>query len=380
MNDIKYLVFSGGGAAGYGHAGAIEQLNQEASFSFQKIEGVAGTSVGAIAALLVSLNYTPEQISIKLASIDLKKLGDGGNMPQKIYRLFTQYGVYKGDTLYQLIKEIIREKTGREDPENVSFEDLKTLGYKDLYIVATKIFKENNKPTGKEKIFSFDKTPKTSVATAILASTAAPGYFRRVRLKKIAKGKYIFDKQGDLFDDGGIVNNFPINIFDKPKYIPCNDEHLNLEVNPHTLGLVLLRSDRIEDKTHHINKEPIDDKHPLEYAVGIFNTLMLKFEKDSLEKSENRKRTIQIDRLGISLGQFHIDEKTKQALIESGKQAVKDYFASLNNENEITKVASFTCKKVQIDGIWKQPKCPQNEPITDEEEIPKRKYGCCVIV
>ena len=50
---------------------------------------------------------------------------------------------------------------------------------------------------------------------AILASTAAPGYFRRVRLKKIEKGKYILDKNGDLFDDGGIVNNFPIYLYFK---------------------------------------------------------------------------------------------------------------------------------------------------------------------
>jgi NTE family protein len=375
MNDIKYLVFSGGGAAGYAHGGAVEQLSKEPNFSFSNIKAVAGSSIGAIAALMVSLNYTPQEINKKLSSINLKNLKDGGCLPTRICRLFKQYGVYQGDALYQLIKDIIREKVGKKNPESFTFEDLKLSGGKDLYVVATKIYKENNKPTGKEKVFSFEKTPKTSVAAAVLASASAPGYFRRVRLKKIEKGAYILNEQGDVFDDGGIINNLPLNIFDQAKFFrtPSNDGCINLEVNPHTLGLALLNSDQIEDGTHNIIKTPIRDNHPFEYCVGIFNALLLKFEKNGLKKNENRQRTIQIDRLGVTLGDFNIDEKTKKALIESGKKAVRTYFQTISDE-EKNSIIPFTSKQDTVDRIWLKTSVHQDVP--EKKETIKNLRQC----
>lgn len=338
MSKIKYLVFSGGGAAGYAHGGAVLQLAEEATFSFSDLKGVAGASVGAFAALLVSLNFSPQEISDKLSSLNIRALMDGGALPQQLFRLFTQYGIYTGDPLYRMIKDIIAEKTGRTDPENVTFADLKALGCKDLYIVTTKVYKENNHPTGKEKIFSTENTPQTPVAATLLASMSAPGLFRRVRLKKIAKGHFVLDEQGDLFEDGGIVNNFPIDIFDKPKYVAKGDAY----VNSQTLGLALLNHDQISLKGHALAKTVIGDNHPIDYSVGLFNMVLFNHQQRNLSKKVNRQRTVQIDRMGVSLGDFALNTDTKASLIASGRRAVQYYFNEHQALDELaTQPANF---------------------------------------
>jgi NTE family protein len=332
----KYLVIGGGGASGIAVAGAIDQLAKTPEFSFDNIEAVAGTSVGAIAAIMVSLNYTPNEILETIASINLKSLEDGGCPPTELYRLLTEYGIYKGDALYDIIKNIIKEKTGRNDPENVTFADLKKLGCKDLYIVTTKIYELNGNPTGKKKVFSIEKHADTPVAPIVHASAAAPLFFASIPLKKIASRRYLLDKEGDLFADGGLSNNYDITIFDQPQFMPQN-LHDHCTVNPQTLGIALLNTNQIIDKNHKPVKSRITNKHPFEFFYGVINTILKEFEDAGIDNPQNRKRTIQIDRKGVQLGDFNKVQNNptlKAALLESGREAVKTYF-SIPHEEQV---------------------------------------------
>lgn len=383
--DIRFLVFSGGGAAGPAYAGAIEEFLKKVSL--EKIQAIAGTSIGSLAALMVSLKYDPQVIIDKLFHLDFKKFEDGGCPPNQVYRLVTEYARFKGEVLLELIKDIIKEKIPGKNPEEVTFADLKKLGYKDLYVVATKMYKENNKPMGKEKVFSYEKTPHTSVAMAIRASCAAPIFFTGVRLKKTSPGKYEVNDLGHLYDDGGLLNNFPIDIFDKPRYLGLQDNGTTSIVNPHTLGFVLLHTSQLNNENHKPTKTPINDNHPFEYAEGVVNTLMHQFETEKLDKVENRKRAIQIDRKGVGLSDFNISQKKKKELIESGRFAVKSYFAHLeaieaqkqaqsteysndNNNSGIYLVQNNST-------LWKAPKeVPMMESVAEQ----KKKHRRCVIV
>lgn len=76
-HPITNLVFEGGGIKGIAYVGALEILeeitkNLSIPFSLQTVERVAGTSVGAITALLVAIGYNSEEIRRELASIDFK--------------------------------------------------------------------------------------------------------------------------------------------------------------------------------------------------------------------------------------------------------------------------------------------------------------------
>lgn len=367
MKDINYLVFSGGGAAVYGHAGAILELSKQPHFSLSQIKGVAGASVGTIMALLVSLNYPIDRLVAIMESFDISKLADGGLFTQRAYRLFNEYGIHTGDKLYDFILAILREKTGRQDPENITFADLKKEGYKDLYVVATKLYKENGSPMAKEKIFSAEKTPDTSVAAAILASCAAPGFFRRVRLKKISKGKYVLNESGDLYDDGGIVNNFPIDIFDQPQFIPFAElKDMKKIINPHTLGFALLNTSVMNDAKHPVTKTILPDARPLTFGTSLANALTLQFQKNRLEKKHNRTRTVQIDRLKVGLADFSISDKNKLALLESGGQAVRDYF-NLGQMEPINDI-KFAGKNASFSQFWSSKPKPK---VANDEEFEK---------
>lgn len=349
MSDYKYLVFGGGGAAGYAYAGVFEELERQAAFSQEDIKGVAGTSVGAIAALVVALNYTAKEASQLLTDLDLHKMADGGWYYSQLYRLFNNYGRYRGDELYNFIKKLIQAKIGNKPPELITFADLHAFGFKDLVVVATKLYKINDVPTGKQKIFSFEKTPDTSVADAIRASAAAPTYFPRVRLKKIVKGKYVLASDGDMYEDGGVINNFAIDMFDKPKYLGLPDDGETTMINPFTLGFALLEVEDIQDKSRRGIKTPLQDGHPFQYVIGLFNTLFNQINNEKLNDEKNRERTVQIDRKGVKLADFDMSATTKLALIASGRDAVRSYFNNLTKQHNLV---TLTKRESSNEGIF----------------------------
>jgi NTE family protein len=353
MKTIQYLVFSGGGAAIYGHAGALLMLAKQKNFSLSQIKAVAGASVGTLAALLVSLDYPAERLVETIKTFDIRKMADGGKFPSRMHRLFNQYGMHKGNELYRFFLKILQEKTGRSDPENITFADLRNAGYKDLYIIATKVYKENDRPIAKEKVFSPETTPLTAVATAMLASCAAPGYFQRVRLKKREKGKYVLDKTGDMYEDGGIVNNYPIDIFDHPQFLDSAElKDMKKIINPHTLGFALLDHSDINDFQHPVTKTPIPDGQPISYGKSLINALTLQYQKNRLQQRHNRERTVQIDRLKVGLAAFTLNEIDKVALLESGIRAVNDYFVlDKQSAKQASNDRTFT-KKLATGQLW----------------------------
>ena len=74
--DVRYLIFEGGGGKGVAYLGAVQALEELGILSYfekevngktvcrldpKKIHGVAGTSVGSFTALLIACGYTPKE-------------------------------------------------------------------------------------------------------------------------------------------------------------------------------------------------------------------------------------------------------------------------------------------------------------------------------
>lgn len=338
---IENLVFSGGGAAGCAYAGAIEALSKEPSFSFEKLQAVAGASIGSVAALIVSLKYTPQEASDLLHSIDLKKFKDGGGLWSQATRLFSDYGRFRGKMLEEFIKKIIKGKVPTDHPEAITFSDLKKMGFLDLYVIADKVYTVNDVPCAKEEVFSSTKTPFTSVVSAVHASAAAPFHFACVRLKQLMNGCYVEDGNGDVFVDGGLLNNYPIEMFDQTDTESNDSIKANLS-NPHTLGLILLQDIQIPSSA----KKTVNGKinNAKQHVEALMNSLLFEGERKKLCDKNIRDRTIQINRLGVDLADFDIDEKTKSALVNSGKNAVQNYLTFLSNRNNLIRFINKAIK------------------------------------
>lgn len=172
------LVLSGGGFKGAAHIGVIKALEEMGV----TISHISGTSAGAIVGALYASGATPEEI----------------------------LHLFKKTSLFNIAK-LTRKKAGFLDTEKFendlkpffsenSFEGLE----KKLFITATNLVE------GTTKVFSSGELIKP-----ILASAAVPGVFTPILIN------------GELYADGGILDNFPI----KPLKKKC-DMIIGVDVSP----------------------------------------------------------------------------------------------------------------------------------------------------
>ncbi len=95
--EYKNLVLEGGGIPGLAYPGALKGLEEKGII--KNIERVAGTSAGAITALMVSLGYNSYEIDSIIYVLKIQQFNDGKNIVGKIRRVRKEYGVYKGGNL-----------------------------------------------------------------------------------------------------------------------------------------------------------------------------------------------------------------------------------------------------------------------------------------
>ena len=190
------LVLSGGGAKGMAHIGALKVI-EEAGIP---IDYIVGTSMGSIIGGLYAIGYTPEQMDSMVRKQNWPFL-----LSDRIPRKDKNMAEREADEKYVLsvpfsktsIKEVAGGLIKGQNIDNL-FSEL-TLGYHDsidfnklptpFACVAENIVK------GEEVVFH-----DGVLATAMRASMAIPGVFTPVRLDSM------------VLVDGGVANNYPVNI------------------------------------------------------------------------------------------------------------------------------------------------------------------------
>ncbi len=201
MPMIKNLVFQGGSVKGIAYPEAIKALGEQKDLS--KLERVAGTSAGAIMALLMALGFEHAAITKLMSEFDFRALLDdpeGGvktsdkvlksveksqeghsaffsKLPAKgvkgplISRMVNQFGIYSGEFFRRWCEENIavqvKKVTGdKHSGEHLTFAELHELAqqypgkFLDLFVVGV------NLNTGKAQTFSYDNPKTTNVIIA----------------------------------------------------------------------------------------------------------------------------------------------------------------------------------------------------------------------
>lgn len=325
---FRNLVFEGGGVKGIAYVGAMQVLEQKGIL--QGIQRVGGTSAGAINAALVGLNYSPAETRDILGRLDFRNfLDDSWGIVRDADRLLTEFGWYKGDYFRKWIGELIQGKTGNSES---TFNDVNAKqqagGFRDMYFVGT------NLSTRFAEVFSFEHTPRMCVADAVRISMSIPLFFAAKR-----------SLRGDVYVDGGVLDNYPIRLFDRQKYVeeaahlaaPLyyqeHNDRLQQEgkaLNPYgynkeTLGFRLDSAKEIA--VFRDQAEP--EHHPIAdffaYAWGLVDTLMESQATQHLH-SDDWQRTIYVDTLGVGTTDFGLDDAKKAALLESGRENTLKYF------------------------------------------------------
>jgi len=337
---FKNLVFEGGGAKGVAYLGAIEVLKREGIL--QKIERIGGTSAGAINALLLGLNYTDKDLEDIILNMNFVKMLFGVRECIYIFlnfkkRINNEFGFFKGDRFYNWIKDLIKKKTGNPNSIFQEIHDKKEkCNFKDIYFIGA------NLSTGFAEIYSHEDTPDMEVAKAVRISMSLPILFTVIRK----------DKQDDVCIDGGLINNYPIKLFDRQEYAPkykreteyykeynkklkkIGQERKKLWMyNKETLGFKL---DSKEEKALFCNyKKPESKKikNIIQYALRLLSTIY-NIQSSIHLHSDDWHRTIYIDTLDVGTLSFMINKSKKKELADSGKKCTEEYLKWLNNPKE----------------------------------------------
>lgn len=315
---IKNLVLEGGGVKGIAYVGALEALERANTLS--KLERVAGTSAGAITAMLVAVGYSVDEIKEITWNLNFKKfMDDDWGFIRDTHRLTHYYGWYKGEFFLKYAKDLIKAKTGNE---NITFRQLHErilageTQFKDLYTIGV------NLTTGMAEKFSYESThADVPIALAVRISMSIPLFFKAVKLNN------------DIYVDGGVMQNYPISIFDKYRYLPehlqakCGKDKLARFYNPETLGIRLDSKEEISMFLKSNTPERRKIKSLYQYAQALVSTILNLQNLYHMKSPFDIHRSIYCDTLDVSTMDFGLSNSKKRALILSGQKAVAQYFA-----------------------------------------------------
>lgn len=300
------LVFEGAGIRGIAYAGAVQALEEQGALS--EIEKFAGTSAGAIVALLLALDYKSDEIFDILGNTAFESFNDGAYyFPGGLYRLKNQFGWYKGEQLNDWLGNLIQAKTGNAD---ISFQEFKTAGYPSLYCVATCVNKQ------KMVILSHETYPKMKLRDAVHISAAIPIYYRAVF---VDQDGHVYDEPAngrDVMVDGGLLANYPIFIFDEV------DAFGHRICNPNVKGIRIDEDEQIAAN--------LEGGYLIEQNVYSFDSyveslyiLVLETINRTLLTPDDWDRTISISSVGIGPKVRKLTNKEKSALLDSGYKGLK---------------------------------------------------------
>ena len=323
-HNYKNLVLEGGGIRGLAYAGAIQVLEEKGIIN--NIDKVGGTSAGAITALMIGLGYNSHEIDSVFQSLKIQQYNDGSILGV-LSRLKKEYGVYKGEKFEKWLSKLIEYKTGNA---NTTFSELHLLHknnskFKDLYCTGTNVTKQ------KLQIFSWEQTPAMKLKVAVHASGCIPVYYKPVAIDSIWNAVRIKNNKNkfDLYVDGGMINNYPINMFDTclNGRDPFNCD--SVKYNYETLGLKLERPEQIDQ----FNKGITDIAyHPVsslnEYKLALINLLQETLARKTISLQNEKGRTVFISYGNIFGKVRKVSAAEKRELFNNGVIGARNFFTN----------------------------------------------------
>jgi NTE family protein len=319
----------GGGVRGLAYPGALEVLEQKGIL--QNIENVAGSSAGSIAGLMVALNYTSYEIDSVLQNLKIGEFNDGKFFIGKIRRIKSEYGMYKGEVFEKWLAHLIQYKTGNAD---LTFNDLHQMHvaenkYKDFYCTGSNITRQ------RLETLSWKTFPGMKLRTAVHISSCIPFYFTPVAIdslgNEVSKDTVL---DCDLYVDGGMLCNYPIDMFDS-----CVDggnplTSKKIIYNQQTIGLKLERGEQIKEFNEGKTAiAPYSIKNMKQYSSAVMNLMMESVNRKSPDLDNEKGRTIYISYGDISGRPRKVTRSERNILYQNGKEAAQKFFIDFSVAN-----------------------------------------------
>jgi NTE family protein len=271
---IKRVCLSGGGVRIGGQSGALEEL--EYLNMLIHVKEWMGVSAGSLMALCKVIGFTTKGIHTLCTEFDFENVIELDSGPGCLIN----FGIDTGERLQRFINAVLHIKGFSSE---ITFKELYEKTNKSLRVFATDL----NQGTYIE--FSHKTNPEYQVSIAVRASMSFPYYFQPVE----------DPITGHLLSDGGIMNNYPIDI-------------LTEDERNETLGILFVEKIR-----------PLEEPS-LQNLLMRPCQLLLAGRGKSVHAGFS-KHTICIRTKCTDNLKFNLSADEKKQIIEEGKEAVRDF-------------------------------------------------------
>lgn len=305
---FENLVFEGGGVRGFAYCGVINELNNMKLLS--QFKRFSGTSIGALFATLLAAGFSSREIIDIKDNLTLSNLAPGCCI-STTFKILNNFGVNSLSKLETQFREILKQKL---DPD-ITLIDLYKLSGKELVIVTCCLDMK------KAVYLHHAQFPNVKLIDAIISSMSVPFIFK--------PNQYKFLGTTDYYVDGGIVDNYPIWVFnDLDALYQGNMDNVDREkIPPVTLGLKLLCQD--ESNTVQVYNGRTKIKNIFNVGLQLINTLMLQIERSGISPSYITQ-TVPIFTGNVSFMDFNVSKETIKMLVKLGSDSVNNYFQKHN--------------------------------------------------
>lgn len=286
--DYVNLVLEGGGVLGVAYVGALKELEHRGVL--KGIINFAAASAGAIISGVLACGASVDYVAKIMKKLQFKKFLDYGNKIRAIYNVLYYKGACPGDYFCEWYSGLISKLTGNP---NITLAEIHATYGGRLVIAVVNISKR------RLEYWDYKSRPDMPLVLAVRASMSIQGIFMPVEI------------DGDLYVDGGTLNNYPIKAF----HYDSPDGDI---INPRTIGLMLMADEEFDAQYPRIETL-------LNYATANIECLWSQPQKIHMDE-QDWERTIKIPTGGVSSIDFSISQYDIDRLIEAGSRAVNAHF------------------------------------------------------
>ena len=306
--DLTDLVLCGGGGKLYAHIGVWKALREA------KIVPInfGGSSGGAIMDLLFYLDFSPEEICdlvkhFKQEHLVFYNIDSNGLSDPKSLKTALDYSIALK------LKQIVTKYKTPFPEGKITFTTLDTLRQqcpdcgigKNLTVTAT------HKRLRQTRYFTLARTPNMEVSEAVKISASFPVIYRGTLIN------------GEVHNDGGILSNFPTEIFP--------DDHSTLleSEDGNNLKMLAVQFDNGTERTAVDKVERVyRENFFLNWIYGIITGVRdpaSGWEQDRMKLRKYASQTIVVTVDNVPTSSFTMEDEIRNKIIQNGYEPTKDY-------------------------------------------------------
>ena len=315
------IVLEGGGVRGIALVGAVEVL-EEHGYRFRR---VAGTSAGSIVGALVAAGIpAAKQVEI-MRQVQYSRFQDGAFYERlfigKAVELALRHGIYRGDYAHDWIAGLLRD-AGVGTFADLAYQDpdparaLPPDKQFKLVVMASDLSQGCLRRLPYDYRDQYGLPPaEQTVADAVRASMSIPFFFRPTIWTTRAGVK-------SWLVDGGILSNFPIDVFDAPE---------GKSVRWPTFGIKLsAQPDAPQGVINRITGT-------VSMGTAMVSTWQGFYDRMHIDDDQVTDRTIFIDTGKVKSTNFHLSPGEQQMLYQNGRRAAEKFLLTWDFEAYLAK-------------------------------------------